>query len=107
MRTRRIVTICSILFICGIGQVTQAMPSERFMNSNTSYSLTDEGIVTMAFDREGCESDCKSRFGFELYAGSGQGGRNPMYYAYAACIQECNQRFWKDFDRRTRDLERE
>jgi hypothetical protein len=65
----------------------------------------------LSFDRNSCEQDCRSRFGIDMYGlsnvgfrgGSGRGG----YYAYAACIQSCNNRFWNDFDRSMRNLERE
>jgi hypothetical protein len=66
----------------------------------------------LSFDRESCEQDCRSRFGVDLYELQRHGGgfRGPGtggYYAYAQCIQSCNTRFWKDFDRDMRDLERE
>jgi hypothetical protein len=59
------------------------------------------------FDREGCEADCRAQFGVDLYARSFRGGSRPGYYAYAQCIQNCETRFWKDFDRRSRQLEKE
>jgi hypothetical protein len=71
----------------------------------------DTECVLQAFDRESCEQECRSRFGVDPYelqfsGGWGRGGR-PGYYVYANCIQECNTRFWKEFDRTMRDLERE
>jgi hypothetical protein len=59
------------------------------------------------FDKEGCEMDCRSQFGYELYGRGFRGGSRPGYYAYAQCVQTCNTRFWKDFDRRSRELEEE
>lgn len=59
------------------------------------------------FDKEGCEADCRSQFGYDLYGRGFRGGSRPGYYAYAQCIQACNTRFWKDFDRRSRELEQE
>jgi hypothetical protein len=58
------------------------------------------------FDKEGCEADCRGMYGGDLYASGFRRGR-PGYYAYAQCIQNCNTRFWKDFDRRSRELEKE
>jgi hypothetical protein len=59
------------------------------------------------FDKEGCEADCRSQFGYDLYGRGFRGGSRPGYYAYAQCIQNCNTRFWKDFDQRSRELEEE
>ncbi len=64
-------------------------------------------------DLSSCEQDCRSRFGLDIYSDTeaepqfrGGGGGTGTYYAYAQCIQNCNTAFWKDFDRKSRDLER-
>jgi len=62
------------------------------------------------YDREGCEQRCRSIFGVSPYSadlqwGWGSGSR-PGYYAYAACIQTCNNRFWKEFDRRMGEIQK-
>ncbi len=65
-------------------------------------------------DLNSCQRDCKDRFGLEPYSDTGTdlqfhpggGGWSGTYYAYAQCIQDCNTAFWKDFDRKSRDLER-
>ncbi|MEW6348025.1 MAG: hypothetical protein AB1646_03120 [Thermodesulfobacteriota bacterium] len=67
------------------------------------------------FDRQACETDCRSRFGVNPWAAEegsspywrGGGGSSFPYEAFAQCMQQCNERFWKDHDRRMRDLERE
>jgi hypothetical protein len=65
-------------------------------------------------DLQTCERDCRDKFGLEPYSDSGTdlqffrgGGGSGTYYAYAQCIQDCNSAFWKDFDRRARDLEKD
>ncbi len=45
-----------------------------------------------------CQRECKDKFGVWIGRGT------DTYYAYAQCIQNCNTAFWKDFDRKTRDL---
>jgi hypothetical protein len=57
-----------------------------------------------------CEQDCRSRFGVDPYAdvqfrgGRGGGGSGFPYYAYANCIQQCNTKFWKRFDKEMDDI---
>jgi hypothetical protein len=62
-------------------------------------------------DLSGCEQDCRSRFGYDMYADPqwrrGPGGRGGSYYAYAACIAECNRKYWKAFDKEMEGLGRE
>jgi hypothetical protein len=70
-------------------------------------------------DLNGCQQDCRSRFGYDFYSDSGSDSDNDFqlqrfrgggagtgtYYAYAQCIADCNNAFWKDFDRKSRDME--
>jgi hypothetical protein len=64
-------------------------------------------------DLNTCQLDCRDRFGLEPYSDTdvepqwfrGGGGRSGTYYAYSQCIADCNNAFWKDFDRKARDLE--
>ncbi len=61
------------------------------------------GSITQAFNKEACEQDCRSLFGVDPYSFELQGGRGGRggfsYYAYARCIQECNARYWDDFNK--------
>lgn len=55
-----------------------------------------------ALDLKGCQENCRSIYGFGLYFGGGGGdGRN---VGYAVCIQDCNTRYWKAWDKDMRDL---
>jgi hypothetical protein len=63
-------------------------------------------LVYDGFDRESCERDCRERYGMEPYR-RGRGGHRDDYYLYARCIQDCETRFWKEYDRRMRELEKE
>src|SRR5208283_382077 len=66
----------------------------------------DNRLVPASFDRESCERDCQERYGVEPYIRGINRQRND-YYLYARCIQDCNTRFWKEYDRRMRKLEKE
>jgi hypothetical protein len=108
MRKLNVALMASVfLLFSGFLYTASALSNGYFTNLGGS----DAQCALLSFDRESCEQDCRSRFGVDLYelhrggfrGGPGSGG----YYAYASCIQSCNTRFWKDFDRNTRDLERE
>lgn len=95
------------LLFSGFLYTASALSSGYFSN----LAGSDTQCAVLSFDKESCEQDCRSRFGVDLYELHGRGFRGGSttggYYVYAACIQSCNTRFWKDFDRNTRDLERE
>lgn len=46
------------------------------------------------FDKETCERNCRRRFGGEMLG------------VMDSCMQECDNVYWKDFDRRIRELEK-
>jgi len=52
-----------------------------------------------AFDRDSCLRNCA----WLRPTGPSSGG----WMSYQNCMAECERRFWKDFDDRTSDLERE
>jgi hypothetical protein len=62
-------------------------------------------LLQDSFDRESCERDCQERYGVEPYRRGINRQRND-YYVYARCIQDCNTRFWKEYDRNMRELEK-
>ena len=66
----------------------------------------NNALVYDGFDRESCERDCQERYGVEPYRRGMNRQRND-YYVYARCIQDCNTRFWKEYDRRMRELEKD
>ena len=89
----------------------------------------DFGIRLLQYGGEGnnrelCLQDCRSRYGVDPFSSDvepfsssvepqyrggrgGFGGTQPGYYAYAQCVSSCENRFWREFDRRMRDLDKE
>ncbi len=62
-------------------------------------------LNAQGFDLQDCEQECRSIYGVDPYSQAGWwGGRNydkGLYYQYARCIQRCNKKYWKEFDRET------
>ncbi len=57
------------------------------------------------FDLEGCEQDCRSKFGVDPYFFGGGGGMDTsVWRLFTICIQDCNRKYWKDYDRRMKKL---
>jgi len=73
------------------------------------------------FDLNYCQWECRMRFGLEPSGTGGGGGgmqsesentsqgnelqqSSPNYNQYAACIADCNRKFWQEFDKKTREL---
>lgn len=65
----------------------------------TGLDTTDD------YDLEGCQQDCRSRFGIDPYFS--RGGGTSVWHLYAICIQDCNIRFWKEYDKRMNELKEE
>lgn len=55
------------------------------------------------FDREDCEEQCRRRFGVNPYVLQFRDGGILRFRLYARCIQDCNRRFWRDFDEESED----
>lgn len=68
------------------------------------HGSTAEPVLS-ADDQESCEQECRSRYGADMYAdvhaGFRGGGGYSTYYLYARCVQQCNDAFWKDFNKDT------
>jgi hypothetical protein len=61
--------------------------------------LSSTAAAQGGFDRDSCLRNCA----WLRPTGRGSGG----WMNYQNCMAECERRFWKDFDDKTRDLERE
>jgi len=119
MKRLALVAAAGILVLLVYGFLNQApahSPEEvastaihnSFVGSNMGVIRHDEG-----FDRETCEIRCRSIYGIppygeEQWGGGGGGGGmgGSRYLIIARCIEECNKRFWKEFDEKMRELDR-
>lgn len=83
------------------------------VNQDEHYLLLAEALFSLQADDKdlnACQQECRSRFGYDLYANPqwrGGPGGNGAYYAYANCIAECNRKFWKAFDNEMKEFEQE
>jgi hypothetical protein len=90
--------------LVGLTANVMAASPEIIMTQENGYTLHQGGD----FDRESCEQNCRSLYGVDPYFRGGRyGGDRGRYYVYAQCVQDSNTRFWKEFDRKMRDLEDE
>jgi hypothetical protein len=80
--------------------------AESIMGMEGQSGSSGYRLVQDSFDRESCERDCRERYGTELFR-RGRGGHMGNYYVYAQCIQDCETRFWKEYDRNMGELEKE
>jgi hypothetical protein len=63
--------------------------------------------VSVGFDLEACQEECRIRYSYELYRGGGRGGGGSgvgAFYGLARCVERCKRQFWKDFDQESDDL---
>jgi hypothetical protein len=108
MRAVVVVSLTFVLLVAaGYASLVEAQSwgqVERFGADNTAR------VRLMQFgdpdtDLDSCQQDCRSRYGLdmlELHRGRGGDDRG-RYYLYARCIEDCNRRFWKRFDKETED----
>lgn len=109
-------SIIILLLSCGIlypapANSREDLPSAAMQNSSPG---PDTGVIrhVEGFDLQSCETNCRSIYGIrpyveELQAGGGAAsGSYGRYLLIAQCIEQCNKRFWKEFDEKMRDLDR-
>jgi hypothetical protein len=56
------------------------------------------------FDRQACERACRTRYGGPGVFNDDDSGHKLM--SLDSCMQDCDRRFWDDFDRKTDEMER-
>jgi hypothetical protein len=97
-----------LMFPAGVG----SQASGGVTHSGAYQGLPEPSFTPQADDNDlsACQQDCRSRFGYDVYANPqwrGGGGGDGAYYAYANCIADCNRRFWKSFDNEMNEMEKE
>lgn len=55
-------------------------------------------------DLQGCQQYCRSIYGVDPYWWSNQGWDQGRGVGYANCIQDCNTRYWKAWNKEMKDL---
>ena len=111
-----VASVTVFFLFCGVlspapAHYPEEVPSAAIHNSSPGSNMEvirhDEG-----FDRESCEIRCRSIYGIppygeEQWAGGGGGGGmgSSRYLIIAHCIEQCNKRFWKEFDENMRELD--
>jgi hypothetical protein len=91
-----------LLVLSGLEHYLQAQPVEFRLRAGAESLRNNAELFDAGTDREFCLQDCRERFG--PWAG---GGDDPRGRLYARCVQDCENQFWQDYDRRMRDLEQE
>ncbi len=102
-RTILLLTAAAVLIVfSGLEYYLEAQPAEFPAGIGAASQYSNVNLHEESFDRDSCERDCRERYG-----GRGAAGDNARGRLYGICVQECERQFWKTFDRRTKELERE
>jgi len=101
MSRKTLLSVAAILLAAsGLAYCFQVLPTDFLPQTAGDSQYGNVGLFQASSDREDCLRECRERFGL------GWGPNDPLARAYARCVQDCEQQFWQDFDRRTKDLER-
>lgn len=104
-----VAVFASIVLLSGVLSA-QSVDRATVPEEVTGQGSTLLGPQSGDSDLNDCQQDCRSRFGYDMYANPQWrrgGGQTGTYYAYAACISECNRKFWKSFDKEMDNLGRD
>jgi hypothetical protein len=109
MRAVAIVTL-SVLLTAAAGYVclveAQSWEKEAPFQSDTAGRVRLMQFGDPDIDLDSCQQDCRERYGLDvLDLHRGGGDMRGRYYLYARCIENCNRRFWKQFDKETGDTD--
>jgi len=77
--------------------------------------FTDFGVFTASVisyesveqERTLCIKECKDRYGIEVMRGAGRGGDSGMWRLYFKCMDDCEKKFWKEWQKDMDKLEKE
>jgi len=101
------VALASVLVFAG---VAAAQPGGNPLFGCSTADGVGSGIFMLveygdAADLQSCQRECGFNYGVEPYFRGGDG--SARWWMYTSCIQDCNRKFWKDYDRKMRNLEEE
>lgn len=101
MKTIMILSVVLVLLTSGLATSDSVLSREVLPEHSDNESLFQDG-----FDKQECEHRCRSLYGASPYYRGGRGYQGG-YYVLAQCMEDCDRRFWKEYDRKMRDLENE
>jgi len=70
----------------------------------SAQAPADRQRPELRFNRAACEEECRRRYGYGLFLMRYPGRGDGAYWAYTKCLQDCNRRFWKEFDKEMDDM---
>ena len=95
-----------VLFLVGTAAVSAQMAAPSL--PTPCRPVNHESVTTYEnedFDLDACERACRRDFGYEPFLADGyELYQDQPYWAYSKCIADCHKTFWKEFDRKTRNL---
>ncbi len=99
------VALASVVMFAG---VAAAQPGSALLFGCSTAEGIGHGIFKLAqssgpIDLQACQQDCRINYGLEPFFRGGDG--SSRWWIYTSCIQDCNRRFWKEYDRQMRDLQ--
>ncbi|MBI4964818.1 MAG: hypothetical protein HY913_16200 [Desulfomonile tiedjei] len=90
-----------LLALAGFAYCFQVRPADSPTQAAGGPQYGNIDLFQGASGRDDCLRDCRERYGVMF------GPNDPRANLYARCVQECEQQFWQDFDRREKDLEQQ
>ncbi len=102
-----IIVPVAVLLLVSVAVVATAEAPATLCITGTLSEGGPVRVISQDFDLQGCQEECRRRFGYELYWHGGRGAVSPGYWLYARCIANCNRAHWDAFDREMDELEKE
>jgi hypothetical protein len=100
-KTVLLTAVTALLVLSGLDYSLGAQPMEFVPEVGSESPYGNVGLQEQDFDQTVCQDDCMEKYGAPV-----SGANGPRVRLYALCMQECERQFWKQFDHRTRELER-
>ncbi len=70
----------------------------------SAQAPADRRQPELRFNLAACEEECRRRYGYDLYLMRYPGRGGGAYRIYTKCVQDCNRKFWKAFDKEMDDM---
>jgi len=82
----------------------------------TNFGLFVAPVVSYESVEQGrtlCIQDCKARYGIDVNRGGGRGGGgrgggdSGLWLLYSKCIDDCEKKFWKEWDKNMDEMDKD